>query len=40
MTEFTPMLSVSGGFSIGLTTAAVFISLDAFSEYRELLPAP
>jgi len=39
MTEFTPMLSVSGGILIGLSAAAVFIFLDGFSEYRELLPA-
>ena len=30
MTEFTPMLSVSGGLLIGLSALAVFISLDVF----------
>ena len=39
MTEFTPMLSVSGGVLIGLSAAAIFIFLDGFSGYRGLLPA-
>ena len=39
MTEFTPMLSVSGGILIGLSAAAVFIFLDGFSGHQELLPA-
>ena len=39
MTEFTLMLSVSGGILIGLSVAAVFIFLDGFSGYQELLPA-
>ena len=39
MTESTPMLSVSGGILIGLSAAAVFIFLDGFSGYLELLPA-
>ncbi len=40
MTEFTPMLSVSGGFLIGLSAVAVFISLDVFSGYSEYCPHP
>ena len=34
MTEFTPILSTSGGMLIGLSAVAVFIFLDVFSGYR------